>query len=119
MQVRRNGPQRPPPRGAGVTYRLTVAIGVEFTSASYEMAEGSEVLRLSPFAVDLPSARFLTDDGLRTDADQSIMVVECRAEGRPDRLLVIKLDGTVVRQLKTGQPRIEDPMISPDGRTVA
>jgi len=52
-------------------------------------------------------------------ADQSIMVVECRAEGRPDRLLVIKLDGTVVRQLKTGQPRIEDPMISPDGRTVA
>ena len=52
-------------------------------------------------------------------ADQSIMVVECRAEGRPDRLLVIKLDGTVVRELKTGQPRIEDPMISPDGRTVA
>ena len=50
MQVRRNGPQRPPPRGAGVMYRLTVAIGVEFTSASYEMAEGSEALRLSPFA---------------------------------------------------------------------
>jgi hypothetical protein len=68
MQVRRNGPQRPPPRGAGVTYRLTVAIGVEFTSASYQMAEGSEVLRLSPFAVDLPSARFLIDDGLRTES---------------------------------------------------
>jgi Tol biopolymer transport system component len=47
------------------------------------------------------------------------MVIECRAEGRPDRLLVIKLDGTVVRALKTGQPRVEDPMISPDGRTVA
>jgi hypothetical protein len=68
MQVRRNGPQRPSPRGAGVMYRLTVAIGVEFTSASYEMAEGSEVLRLSPFALDLPSARFLTDDGLRTES---------------------------------------------------
>ena len=52
-------------------------------------------------------------------ADQSIMVVECRAAGRPDRLLVIKLDGTVVRELRTGQPRIEDPTISPDGRTVA
>jgi hypothetical protein len=52
-------------------------------------------------------------------ADQSIMVIECRAEGRPDRLLVIKLDGTVVRELKTGKPRIEDSMISPDGRTVA
>ena len=52
-------------------------------------------------------------------ADQSIMVVECRATGRPDRLLVIKLDGTVVRELRTGQPRIEDPAISPDGRTVA
>jgi hypothetical protein len=52
-------------------------------------------------------------------ADQSILVIECRAAGRPDRLLVIKLDGTVVRELKTDQPRIEDPMISPDGRTVA
>lgn len=52
-------------------------------------------------------------------ADQSIMVVECRAEGRPDRLLVMKLDGTVVRELKTGMRRIEDPTISPDGRTVA
>ena len=52
-------------------------------------------------------------------ADQSIMVVECRAAGRSDRLLVIKLDGTVVRGLRTGQPRIEDPTISPDGRTVA
>lgn len=51
-------------------------------------------------------------------ADQSIMVVECRAKGRPDRLLVIKLDGTVVRELKTNEPRVEDPMISPDGRTV-
>jgi Tol biopolymer transport system component len=52
-------------------------------------------------------------------ADQSIMVIECRAQGRPDRLLVIKLDGTVVSELKTGQPRIEDPTISPDGRYVA
>ena len=52
-------------------------------------------------------------------ADQSIMVIECRTKGRPDRLFVIKLDGTVVRELKTGQPRIEDPMISPDGHTVA
>jgi dipeptidyl aminopeptidase/acylaminoacyl peptidase len=52
-------------------------------------------------------------------ADQSIMVVVCRAAGRPDRLLVIKLDGTVVRELRTGQRRIEDPAISPDGRTVA
>ena len=51
-------------------------------------------------------------------ADQSIMVVECRAEDRSDRLLVIKLDGTVVRQLKTNERRVEDPMISPDGRTV-
>ena len=52
-------------------------------------------------------------------ADQSIMAIECRTEGRPDRLFVIKLDGTVVRELKTGLRRIEDPMISPDGRMVA
>ena len=51
--------------------------------------------------------------------DESIMVVECRAEDRPDRLLVIKLDGTVIRELKTGVPRVEDPTIAPDGQTVA
>jgi len=51
-------------------------------------------------------------------ADQSIMVVECRAEDRPDRLLVIKLDGSAVRQLETNERRVEDPMISPDGRAV-
>jgi Tol biopolymer transport system component len=51
--------------------------------------------------------------------DQSIMVVECRSPRRSDRLLVIRLDGTVVRRLDTGRKRIEDPMISPDGRTVA
>ena len=32
---------------------------------------------------------------------------------------MIKFDGTVVRELRTGQRRIEDPAISPDGRTVA
>ena len=48
-------------------YRLTVHIGVAFTSASNEIAEGSGVLRLSPFAVELPSAPCLTDDGLRTE----------------------------------------------------
>jgi TolB protein len=52
-------------------------------------------------------------------ADESIMVVECRAEDRPDRLLVIKLDGTVIRELRTDARRVEDPTISPDGRTVA
>jgi WD40-like Beta Propeller Repeat len=51
-------------------------------------------------------------------ADESIMVVECRAARGPDRLLVIKLDGTVVRELNTGVSRIEDPTISPDGQTV-
>ena len=30
------------------------------------------------------------------------MIIECRATGRPDRLLVIELDGTVVRELNTG-----------------
>jgi hypothetical protein len=67
MQVRRDGPPSQSSRGAGVMYRLTINIGVAFTSASYEMGAGSEVLRLSPYAVDLPSARFLTDEGLRID----------------------------------------------------
>jgi hypothetical protein len=35
-------------------YRLTINIGVAHTSASYEMADGSEELRLSPFRLIFP-----------------------------------------------------------------
>ena len=48
-------------RGAGVRYRLNIDIGAVFTSASYEGAEESGALQLSPFARDLPSAQFLAD----------------------------------------------------------
>ena len=42
-------------------YRLNIDIGAVFTSASYEGAEESGALQLSPFARDLPSAQFLAD----------------------------------------------------------
>ena len=48
-------------RGAGVRYRLTIDIGAVSTSATYEGAEESGALQLSPFARDLPSAQFLAD----------------------------------------------------------
>ena len=47
--------------GAGVRYRLAIDIGAVFTSASFEGAEESRALQLSPFARDLPSAQFLAD----------------------------------------------------------
>ena len=49
-------------------YRLSIDIGVAFTSASYEVAAGSEALQLSPSAAELPSTRFLTEDGLQADS---------------------------------------------------
>ena len=42
-------------------YRLNIEIGATFTSASYQMAEESGVLPLSPSARDLPSAQFVAD----------------------------------------------------------
>jgi hypothetical protein len=48
-----------------VRYRLAVDIGPVFTSASYEGAEESRALQLSPFARDLPSAQFLADGSVQ------------------------------------------------------
>jgi hypothetical protein len=119
-------------------YRLTIDIGVAFTSASYELAAGSEALQLSPSAAELPSTRSLTEGwtsgrftggnalwhgrhrqsaARRSSRDgpgdlsknvglsQLLLLWEALvlagipdasvAKGRPDRLLVIKLDGTV------------------------
>ena len=46
-------------------YRLAIDIGPVFTSASYEGAEQSRALQLSPFARDLPSAQFLADGSVQ------------------------------------------------------
>ena len=48
-------------------YRLGVRIGTTFTSASYEMAEESGALHLSPIARDLPSAQFMTGGRVQVD----------------------------------------------------
>jgi hypothetical protein len=48
-------------------YRLSVRIGTTLTSASYEMAEESEALRLSPIVGDLLSAQFITGGRLQVD----------------------------------------------------
>lgn len=50
--------------------------------------------------------------------DIDLVVVQCRRSGGDDVLLVIHLDGRVVRTLATGSRRVEDPSVSPDGRTV-
>ncbi|HKN42830.1 MAG TPA: hypothetical protein VJW23_02815, partial [Propionibacteriaceae bacterium] len=49
-------------------YRLNIDIGAVFTSASYEGAEESGALQLSPFARDLPSARFLADGRVQVNS---------------------------------------------------
>ena len=48
-------------------YRLGVRIGTTSTSASYEMAEESAALHLSPIARDLPSAQFVAGGRVQVD----------------------------------------------------
>ncbi len=50
--------------------------------------------------------------------DLSVIVVSCKAVPG-DRLLVMTLDGAVLREIETGQPRVEDATISPDGTRIA
>lgn len=51
--------------------------------------------------------------------DLSTFVLECQpAKGRRE-LIVVDIDGTVVRKLDTGDLQPSDPTISPDGTTIA
>ncbi len=52
-------------------------------------------------------------------ADQDILVLRCRTDSDRTRLLVIDLDGKLVRRLDTGNRKLDDPAISPDGTRVA
>lgn len=54
-----------------------------------------------------------------SQTDPSRMVVDCATAGGADVLMVIDLEGRVVRELPTATERIGDPTVSPDGRLVA
>ncbi len=89
--------------------------------------EGTGLLRTS--AVDGGGDRRLFDrlpDGCDaaghaawSPVEANVIVVECVPRSGADRLLVVDLAGRLVRELDTGRLRVEDPTISPDGRTVA
>jgi hypothetical protein len=49
--------------------------------------------------------------------DQTILLLKCVPASGPHRLLMVDLDGRLIRELSTGYTRIEDPTISPDGRS--
>lgn len=51
--------------------------------------------------------------------DPDLLLLACLPEKNVNELMVVKLDGTVVRRLKIPQDRIEDPTLSADGQTVA
>ncbi len=52
-------------------------------------------------------------------ADQNILVLRCRTDSDRSRLLVIDLEGELIRRLDTGNRKLDDPAISPDGTQVA
>jgi len=51
--------------------------------------------------------------------DLGTFVLECQVPDEPKRLLVVKIDGSVVTELDTGQEQSGDPTVSPDGTEVA
>ncbi len=51
--------------------------------------------------------------------DQSVFVLECQPSDGPRELVVVDIDGTVVRKLDTSDLQPSDPAISPDGKTIA
>ena len=52
-------------------------------------------------------------------ADSGQLLLQCEPTDGLNKLLVMRLDGKIVRQLNVGKSRIEDPTVSPDGSTAA
>ena len=67
----------------------------------------------------LPSGCYRPGHVSLSPADESILVVQCVPKSGPSRLIVMTTDGDLVRRLPTGHVRVDDPSISPDGRSVA
>ena len=67
----------------------------------------------------LPSGCYGPGHVSLSPADENILVVQCVPKTGPSRLIVMTTDGDLVRRLPTGHVRVDDPSLSPDGRTVA
>ena len=67
----------------------------------------------------LPSGCYGPGHVSLSPADESILVVQCVPKTGSSRLIVMNTDGDLVRRLPTGHVRVDDPSISPDGRSVA
>lgn len=53
-----------------------------------------------------------------SQADPSTMVISCRVGKGSFRMLVVDVDGRLVRRLDAGSKRFDDVTVSPDGQTV-
>ena len=67
----------------------------------------------------LPSGCYGPGHVSLSPADESILIVQCVPKTGSSRLIVMTTDGNLVRRLPTGHVRVDDPSLSPDGRTVA
>jgi Tol biopolymer transport system component len=67
----------------------------------------------------LPSGCYGPGHVSLSPADESILVVQCVPKTGSSRLIVMNTDGDLIRRLPTGHVRVDDPSISPDGRSVA
>jgi hypothetical protein len=54
-----------------------------------------------------------------SQADRTLMVISCRHRGERDTMLVIGVDGKLIRRLDAGKDFIGDLSLSPDGQTIA
>jgi WD40-like Beta Propeller Repeat len=54
-----------------------------------------------------------------SQVNPNLMVISCRQRGEKDAMLVIGVDGKLVRRLDSGKDFVGDLSLSPDGQTVA
>lgn len=54
-----------------------------------------------------------------SQANPNVLAISCQASHEPDSMLLIGLDGRLIRRLDAGKDHIGDLSLSPDGQTIA
>ena len=109
-----------------VQHGTAYGIGISPDRRTITYVDGGSAVRAMPAAGGSGRLLFNSPPGCGrinhkswSRTDMSVLVLECQVEAGPRRLVVVDVNGTIIRELDTGRVQPSDPTISPDGTTIA
>ncbi len=109
-----------------VQHGSTFAIGISPDRRTITYVDNGSSVRAMPAAGGTGRLLFTSPAGCGrinhkswSPTDLSVFVLECQVGRGPRRLVVVDVDGNIVRELNAGGFQPSDPTVSPDGTMVA